>query len=148
MPSKAPTYDPMAEQRVIKEVVARFAPSLASDSLLRLTCFRYVGQLLYGCGDATCKQVICATGRRNTSKRPVRDYTPRSARAIALTLVSGASPKSRLCEKYEHHRSKDSVAREEGPLDPSSFMQLLCETDTIRRLCDPHADTTRRPSRK
>ncbi|KAK3645780.1 hypothetical protein LTR56_008967 [Elasticomyces elasticus] len=98
-----------------------------------------VGQLLHGCGEKSCQEPLCDTGRRNATpdNRPVRKYTPRSARAIALALVGGPSPREHICPHY----SLDATTHErreatEGPQDPSSFEQQLCDTSVIRNLCD------------
>ncbi|KAK4891967.1 hypothetical protein LTR27_009494 [Elasticomyces elasticus] len=97
-----------------------------------------VGQLLHGCGDKSCQEPLCDTGRRNATpdNRPVRKYTPRSARAIALALVGGPSPRKHICPYYSLE-AKEQREATEGPQDPSSFEQQLCDTPVIRNLCDP-----------
>ena len=79
--------------------------------------------------------MLCATGKRNTSRKPIRDYTPRSARAVAIALASGPRPRSRLCPRY---RRKDSACRQnvvERRRGPSSFVQKLSDTPSIQALC-------------
>ncbi|KAK5162879.1 uncharacterized protein LTR77_011136 [Saxophila tyrrhenica] len=93
---------------------------------------RYVGQLLKGCGDRTCDETLCASGRRNTSHRPTRGYTARSARTVALTLVSGPKPRSRLCSRYQPKHDDDGSVKPEPPRDPSSFTQQLSDTAAVR----------------
>lgn len=95
---------------------------------------RYVDQMLNGCGNAECKQMLCDNGRSNSAGRPIRRYTPRSARTIALTLVSGPRPKSRLCTQIPTSSSLSDVA--EGPRDPASVIQLLADTNSIKQFCD------------
>ena len=103
---------------------------------MRLTDWRYVGQLIHGCGNSTCKQSLCATGLRNVSRKPVRNYTPRSARAVALTLASGPEPRSRLCPIYRPSERIDVQANPEGPRDPTAFMQKLSDTSIVKRFCN------------
>ena len=105
---------------------------------------RYVGQLVDGCGSPTCTETLCDTGRRNNSQKPVRRYTPRSARAIAITLVSGPRPRSHLCPKYKDQARRENseadssyLASEESPRDPSAFVQQLSDSPSARRLCLP-----------
>ncbi|KAK5713412.1 hypothetical protein LTR17_017593 [Elasticomyces elasticus] len=96
-----------------------------------------VGQLLHGCGERSCQEPLCDTGRRNATpdNRPARKYTPRSARAIALALVGGPSPREHTCPHYSLE-AKGQREANEGPQDPSSFEQQLCDTPVIRNLCD------------
>ena len=67
----------------------------------------------------------------------MRDYTPRSARAIAITLASGPHPRRRLCQIYhsqQHHGAQEAA---DGLRDPSAFLQQLSDTSSIRRACHP-----------
>ncbi|KAK5745092.1 hypothetical protein LTR17_001543 [Elasticomyces elasticus] len=113
---------------------------MATDiSALQNLLSHLVGQLLHGCGEKSCQEPLCDTGRRNATpdNRPVRKYTPRSARAIALALVGGPSPREHICP----HHSLDATTHEqreaiEGLQDPSSFEQQLCDTAVIRNLCE------------
>ena len=101
----------------------------------RLTALRYVEQLLHGCGGSSCREATCATGRRNTSRKPVRDYTPRSARAIALTLASARNPGLRLCREIRSKPTPDIKTVVDGARDPSAFIQQLSDTSSIQRVC-------------
>ena len=96
---------------------------------------KYIGQLIHGCGDPLCNETLCDTGRRNMSDRPVRRYTPRSARAVAITLASGPKPRARLCPMYERGNDENPRGKAEGPRDPSAFVQHLSDTATVRGLC-------------
>ncbi|KAK0942035.1 hypothetical protein LTR29_006453 [Friedmanniomyces endolithicus] len=124
--------------------------TLALQNLLS----RLVGQLLHGCRSVACRECMCDTGRRNASpNRPLRNYTPRSARAIALALAGGALPRKHLCVHYSSAtgsgtdiKTEDDTVPE-GPLDPSSFEQLLCDTTSIRDICHRSAKISLRPSK-
>lgn len=105
---------------------------------LRDVVSKYVGQLLNGCGDPGCVEVLCDTGRHNTSQRPFRKYTPRSARAVAITLASGPKPRARLCPRYEPSNRKTTSPKDERPRDPSSLSQLLSDTKIVSSICRPH----------
>ncbi|KAK4951343.1 hypothetical protein LTR10_010316 [Elasticomyces elasticus] len=112
---------------------------MATDiSALQNLLSHLVGQLLHGCGEKSCREPLCDTGRRNATpdKRPVRKYTPRSARAIALALVGGPSPRKHICPHYSLKAEEQREANE-GPQDPSSLEQQLCDTLVLRNLCDP-----------
>lgn len=100
----------------------------------------YVGQLQHGCGNEACGEILCATGRRNPTKRPLRNYTARSARITAIAIVSGPNPRAHLCPHYlrAEHRvlaQQEASPTPETPRDPSSFEQLLCDTQAIRDIC-------------
>ncbi len=113
------------------------ADSLSPREAAQQIISRYVGQLLHGCGDSRCEEMMCASGRRNGSERPIRGYTARSARTIAITLASGPRPRSRLCPRYQPagHPTKAGV---EPPRDQSSLPQRLSDTNAIRGACgDP-----------
>ena len=99
---------------------------------------RYVGQLLYGCGDSGCTEVLCDTGRRNTSNRPVRRYTALSARSVALALASGPKPRQHLCPSSKPERAVGKVEDAEERRDPSSLVQALSDTASVRWLCSPY----------
>ncbi|TKA26776.1 hypothetical protein B0A50_04222 [Salinomyces thailandicus] len=121
---------------------------------IRQTVLHYIGQLTEGCGVWSCDNNVCDTGRRNTAapNRPVRKYTPRSARAIAIALASGPSPLKHICPLYIHSNSSSQVSngedasvivQDEGSHDPSSFSQLHSNTRSIRQFCaSPHASKT------
>ncbi|KXS96052.1 hypothetical protein AC578_2281 [Pseudocercospora eumusae] len=93
---------------------------------------RYVDQLLNGCNDSTCQEQLCHTGRLNTSNKPVRKYTSRSARAIALAICSGPQPQRFLCSNDPNASIRPTSAIQDGEHDASSLLQLLCETESIR----------------
>ncbi|KAK5125011.1 hypothetical protein LTR85_001202 [Meristemomyces frigidus] len=109
---------------------------------IRDIILQYVGQLCNGCGNAVCTESMCDTGRRNKSppNKPIRKWTPRSARAIAIALASRPYPRKYLCAFYSGEVKRVSAASDEaggadGQHDPSSFTQLLCDTPSIRQLC-------------
>ncbi|KXT09923.1 hypothetical protein AC579_7997 [Pseudocercospora musae] len=113
-------------------------PAHAATDIAALVS-RYVDQLLHGCKDATCQEQLCHTGRLNTSNKPVRRYTPRSARAIALAVCSGPQPERFLCSRCSGQANDPNggpipaiSATQEGEHDASSLSQLLCNTETIR----------------
>ena len=93
---------------------------------------RYIGQMVDGCGSPKCVRTLCHTGRCNSSKAPVRKYTPRSARTIALTLISGPRPRARLCDRYE--RRAISAVEVSAPRDPTALVQQLHDTEAIRAI--------------
>ena len=65
----------------------------------------------------------------------MRDYTPRSARAIAITLASMTYPRGRLCPSYHPQQRHSPQDIADGPQDPSAFIQRLSDTPSIRRAC-------------
>lgn len=103
----------------------------------RLTSARYVDQLLHGCDNSDCQQLLCHTGRLNTSARPVRKYTPRSARAVAMALCAAPNPEKFLCTYHKPRPCEQAASRREpswpeGEQDVSSLIQLLCNTSAMR----------------
>lgn len=106
--------------------------------------------MLHGCGNSQCKQVLCDNGRQNAAGRPIRRYTPRSARTIALTLASGQKPRLRFCARLDHPTSRSNhnlTQTGEGPRDPSSVVQLLADSAAIKQLCGPEQSTSSEPLR-
>lgn len=97
-------------------------------------CTRYTHQLLFGCGDSDCRGVVCYSGRRNISTRPVRRHKPRTARAAALNQAQQARPGAQFCEQNDLSDDETHVLRDEGPRDPSSMIQQLCDTKSVRQL--------------
>lgn len=108
-----------------------------------LTPSRLVAQLLHGCGHADCKSQYCITGLRNTTRVPTRDYTPRSARILALELLSRPNCDAYICKYRQLDAQPTGSTRDEGPQDPSSFIQRLADTSCISRLAKgkAHIDT-------
>lgn len=98
----------------------------------------YVGQLLHGCGDQNCTEILCHTGRLNTTRRPIRKYTPRAARAIALRMCGSPHLRSHLCKHYRPGEAviDNAVQSSNSPRDHSSMLQLLCDTSSIKSLAD------------
>lgn len=100
---------------------------------------RYVHQLVNGCGNNDCKEVSCRTGTRNTSNgRPVRTYTPRSARTIAIAMCARPHPRTHLCRytTVESAYAAGNLLETQGPIDPSALDQLLSETRSFKLLQD------------
>lgn len=64
----------------------------------------------------------------------MRKDTPRSARAIAVTIASGTKPRRHLCPRYTPERELDHQGVSQGPRDPTAFIQQLADTASIRRL--------------
>ncbi|GAB1731196.1 hypothetical protein NU195Hw_Modified_293t1 [Hortaea werneckii] len=100
----------------------------------------YVAQLTEGCGVWSCENKICDTGRRNTEppQRPIRKYSPRSARTIALAIASGPAPRKHLCSNlhYGDQQSRESVltnTEPETPRDAADLTQLLSDTKSVRQ---------------
>ena len=116
-------------------------PTYAQDA--RDVIAAYVGQLTQGCGDPSCEEVMCASGRRNISGRSQRDYTTRSARTIAISLASGPKPRAHLCRKYWNQRGGLGTTRSESSRDPSAWSQNLSDTAVIREACDGNAVKSR-----
>lgn len=91
-------------------------------------------QLLAGCGSPNCKNRYCATGRKNVSHAPVRPYTARSARAIALVLLEESNLRGHVCMSVDAvPRTQNHSVEHEGRRDPSSFMQQLNDTSYLRK---------------
>ena len=94
---------------------------------------------------------MCDTGHRNNAppNKPIRRWTPRSARTIAIAIASGSSPRQHLCRYYprkaagsipEHFESKK--VKDEDPRDPSSFAQLFSDTPSIRNFCSSASESS------
>jgi hypothetical protein len=86
-----------------------------------------------------CKLQYCATGLRNTTHIPIRDYTPRSARILALELLSRPRCEAYLCKYCDLDPQTSRLERDEGPQDPSSFIQRLADTSSMRQLAKGEA---------
>lgn len=97
-----------------------------------LTCRRLVHQLVHGCGNSECKASFCASAMHNKSDRPVRKYTPRSARALALELLSRPKTEAYLCERCSD--VPEEPEPDAGAQDPSSLTQRLADSSHIRQL--------------
>ncbi|KAK4506597.1 hypothetical protein PRZ48_000329 [Zasmidium cellare] len=101
---------------------------------------RYINQLIYGCGNVDCKEVLCRTGIRNTSNgKPVRVHTPRSARTVAISMCAGPNPRSHLCPHVEEGSWNKTglVQSAERPGDPSALDQQLSDTRSFKLLQNP-----------
>lgn len=72
-------------------------------------------QILHGCGHPHCKTSTCATFQQRTSKRPHRNFTKLSARALAIHLASQDRAENRLCPYQSaidyHYMSQDERRR-------------------------------------
>jgi hypothetical protein len=86
-----------------------------------------------------CKLQYCATGLRNTTHITIRDYTPRSARILALELLSRPRCEAYLCKYCDLDPQTSQLERDEGPQDPSSFIQRLADTASMRQLAKGEA---------
>ncbi|KAF2719210.1 hypothetical protein K431DRAFT_286945 [Polychaeton citri CBS 116435] len=130
-----------------------------TDDLLEIQwlCHTYVGQLLDGCGKNSCVEQYCWTGRKNAATKPTRRLTPRSARAIALSVVGSTRPREHLCIHFFSDikpvqlsdplesigilssRQEDGDHQDDGepvrPRDPSSWIQQLSDTSAVRQIC-------------
>ena len=100
----------------------------------------YVAQLTEGCGVWSCENKVCDTGRRNTEppQRPIRRYSPRSARTIALAIASGPAPRKHLCSNLHHDEQQSrepsfTTPQPETPRDASDLTQLLSDTNSVRQ---------------
>ena len=69
----------------------------------------------------------------------MRDYTPRSARILALELLSRPGCDAYFCEYCESDAPSSDFVRNEGPQDPSSFIQRLADTSCISQLAKGEA---------
>jgi hypothetical protein len=76
---------------------------------------------------------------RNTTRVPTRDYTPRSARILALDLLSRPNCEAYICKYRTLDRQASEHARDQGPQDPSSLIQRLADTSCINRLAKGEA---------
>ncbi|GAB7366598.1 hypothetical protein MBLNU230_g8583t1 [Neophaeotheca triangularis] len=91
----------------------------------------FVKQLQDGCGNKTCTETMCLTGRRNVTTNPIRQYTPRSARAMALMLADTAGMRKHLCPHLQDE-SKTVRDAKPGPKDTASIAQQLADTSTVQ----------------
>lgn len=87
-----------------------------------------------GCHSTACSQALCHSGRVNISRVPLRRFTPRSARAIAITICSGPDPRKSLCiyRNSTGSLSSGTTIRHDGPQDTASLTQLICETASVK----------------
>ncbi|KAL8804928.1 MAG: hypothetical protein Q9182_002238 [Xanthomendoza sp. 2 TL-2023] len=67
-------------------------------TLLKRFCF----QILSGCQDSRCRNSICLTYRKRSSREPLRSFTNLSATALAIELASQEHPEKHLCPPYLH----------------------------------------------
>jgi hypothetical protein len=95
-----------------------------------------VSQLVHGCKQPDCKNSYCATGLRNSTDIPLRDYTPRSARILALDLLGRSSPDAHLCKHVKSGGKIPTPDTEEGPRDHSSLAQRIADTSCTKRLAE------------
>lgn len=93
-----------------------------------------VNQLVHGCKQPDCQNSYCATGLRNSTDIPVRDYTPRSARILALETLGRSNPEAHLCQHVKSGGKISTHDTEAGPRDPSSLAQRLADTSSIKAL--------------
>ncbi|EMC99447.1 hypothetical protein BAUCODRAFT_119031 [Baudoinia panamericana UAMH 10762] len=102
---------------------------------------QYVTQLVDGCGSPSCRESQCHTGRRNLTPahQPIRKYTVRSARAIALALVGGPHSQTHLCQYCTRSRLDTNAEVQsktnERRYDTGSFTQLISQTPSVRKSC-------------
>ncbi|KAM0723758.1 hypothetical protein Q7P37_000748 [Cladosporium fusiforme] len=115
--------------RLVEEYDSEYAKEL---QLIKQWMPRLVHQLVHGCGNIECKASHCATGIRNTSDRPVRNYTPRSARVVALELLRRPHTETYLCDHSSG--ALEGAEPDEGPQDPSAFIQRLADSSCIKEL--------------
>ena len=76
---------------------------------------------------------------RNTTRVPTRDYTPRSARILALELLSRPNCEAYICKYRQIDAQPAEHARDDGPQDPSSFIQRLADSSCISQLAKGEA---------
>lgn len=130
------SYDQDYERQVasVEDRMQRYVVLLES-AIQELTSARLVAQLLHGCGHSDCRSQHCITGLRNTTHIPLRNYTPRSARILALDLLSRPNCDAYICNyRLVDSRPTEEHAPDEGPQDPSSFVQRLADTSCMRQL--------------
>jgi hypothetical protein len=95
---------------------------------------KLVTQLVHGCKQPDCNNSHCATGLRNSTDIAVRDYTPRSARILALEMLVRSDPDSHLCQHVKSGGKLSTGDTEAGPRDPSSLAQRLADTSSMKKL--------------
>jgi hypothetical protein len=95
-----------------------------------------VAQLVHGCKQPDCKNSYCATGLRNSTDIPVRDYTPRSARILALETLGRSDPDAHLCQLVKSGGKIPTPDTDAGPRDPSSLAQRLADTSCMKILAE------------
>jgi hypothetical protein len=93
-----------------------------------------VAQLVHGCKQPDCNNSCCATGLRNPTDKPVRDYTPRSARVFAFEILGRSGPEAHLCQYVKSGGKIPTPDVDSGPRDPSSLAQRLADTPCMRIL--------------
>jgi hypothetical protein len=78
---------------------------------LQVLIDRFIFQLRYGCGNASCSTTTCFTYRKRAAgKSPIRRYNPNSARTLAVHLASQDNPESRLCPYLQpSNRPSDAI---------------------------------------
>ncbi|KAK6421421.1 hypothetical protein LTR95_016813, partial [Oleoguttula sp. CCFEE 5521] len=91
---------------------------------------QYISQLTKGCRSSSCENQQCATGRRNASPRPVRDYKVRTAQLIAIQMLSGGYPRRHLCNLPEDEGVVIQITKSQldDARDPSSSGQRLSDS--------------------
>ena len=131
----------------MEDLMQRYA-ILSTHAMQWLTSDSLVAQLLYGCRHVDCKSQHCITGLHNTTRIPTRNYTPRSARILALQLLSRPDCETYICKHCEFDAQAAENARDEGPQDPSSFIQRLADTSCIRIFAkaEAHVDSEAKDS--
>lgn len=76
-------------------------------------------QILHGCDHPHCKTSTCATFERRTSKRPYRNFTKLSARALAVHLACQDRAENRLCPYQsaveDHYTSENECLGDQRP---------------------------------
>ncbi|KAL8951527.1 MAG: hypothetical protein Q9222_002498 [Ikaeria aurantiellina] len=90
-------------------------------------------QIRYGCQDPQCKTSICLTCRKRVSKKPLRNFTDRSARTLALTLASQAHAEDYLCDRPYTQERKNT---------DKDFQRAKTEGIPIRSVSNPDGPVT------
>ena len=93
-----------------------------------------VDQLVHGCSQPECQNSCCATGLRDSTDKPVRNYTPRSARILAFDILGRSNPDAHLCQYVKSGGKIPTPDVGSGPRDPSSLAQRLADSPCMRIL--------------
>lgn len=110
--------------------------------LSNMSSYRYLYQLLVGCENDDCREVLCHTGRANRSQIAIRRYTARSAKAIALTVCSEPSPRRHLCQYCPQQVEYALDSRPTAKRDESSLLQQLCDSKGLESMGTEYSSKT------
>jgi hypothetical protein len=97
---------------------------------------RLVGQLRNGCGKTQCRNILCHTGRSNTSRHPTRRYTIQAARVVAFDVYTSQNrvPESLFCQHYTPLVEASGTSNKVRGHDFGSLPQSMGNTQVFRQI--------------